>query len=220
VTPEGNLVVEVCGEGKTDVGDIPDPGPPTRGVVPILVHTLCGRPEQMLVKTRRLMHLQGKTLRQKVWFAKREAHDSKSDAAIFVIDSEASDRTLPGIRQDLEDGRDAGLSQFAMAVGVAQPCIESWLLADAAAIRRALGLSATPAVPDRPEELPAPCRDESQSPKSELARIAGSTKKELSTEEKDRIATAMNDMRLPRERCPGGFAPFADEVENRIRPLF
>jgi hypothetical protein len=38
--------------------------------------------------------------------------------------------------------------------------------------------------------------------------------------EKDFIATAMNDMPLVRKRCPQGFAPFADEVENRIRPLF
>jgi hypothetical protein len=107
-----------------------------------------------------------------------------------------------------------------MAVGVAHPCIEAWLLTDAAAIRRALGLSATLDVPENPEELPAPSHDRKRNPKTELVRIAGSMKKELSTEEKDSIATAMNDMRLPRERCPRGFAPFADDVEDRIRPLF
>jgi hypothetical protein len=53
-----------------------------------------------------------------------------------------------------------------------------------------------------------------------LARIAGSRKKELSAGEKDRIAAAMNDMELPRARCPLGFAPFADEVEDHICPLF
>ncbi len=39
-----------------------------------------------------------------------------------------------------------------MAIGVAHPCIESWLLADAAAIRRALALPATPKLPAEPEK--------------------------------------------------------------------
>ena len=220
MTPEPNVVVEVCGEGKTDIGHSAAAGPPTAGVVPILMHRLCGKPKGMLVKSRRLMHLEGRTLRKKVWLAKHQAWVNGSQAAVFVIDSEANPTALPKIKGELEDGRNDGLPQFPMVVGAAQPSIETWLLTDASAIRRGLDLPETPAVPDKPEELPAPNQDRKRNPKTELTRIAGSRKKELSADEKDRIAGAMNDMGLPRARCPLGFAPFADEVEDRIRPLF
>jgi len=216
VTHEGDLVVEVCGEGKTDVGEAADAVRPVKGVVPILVHTLCGRPRQMLVKSRRLMHLEGKTFQQKAWFAKRQASYNRSHAAVFVVDSEGTHKDLKRIGGELDDGRNRGLLEFPMAVGVAHPCIESWLLADAAAICRATGLATTPEVPDQPEELPAPCRDRRKNPKTELARIAGSSR----AKNKYKIAAAMNDMDLVRTRCPLGFAPFADEVQQRIAPLF
>jgi len=43
-----------------------------------------------------------------------------------------------------------------MAVGVAHPCVEAWLLVDSLAIARALGLSNSVVVPSNPESLPAP----------------------------------------------------------------
>ena len=110
--------------------------------------------------------------------------------------------------------------EFPMAIGVAPPCIEAWLLADASAIRYGLDLTSTPAVPDEPELLPAPSRNERENPKKELARIAGQRKGDVSAAEKEKIAAAMNDMGLVRKRCPQGFAPFADEVEEHIRRLF
>lgn len=221
MSPEQSVVVEVFGEGKTDVGHDPRPQRPIRGVVPILLHRLCGKPALLLVKRYAIPFLQqkgtGRGLHNKVTAARKLAHQNKSHAAVFVMDSEGD---LVGRRAELAKGRDAGPSSLPMAVGVAHPCIEAWLLSDAAAIRRGLGLATTPTVPDRPEELPAPSHDRKSNPKTELTKIAGSTKKELSTEEKDSIAAAMNDMRLPRERCPLGFAPFAGDVEDRIRPLF
>jgi len=36
----------------------------------------------------------------------------------------------------------------------------------------------------------------------------------------DKIAAAINDFAQLRARCPLGFAPFADEVDRQIRPLF
>ena len=103
---------------------------------------------------------------------------------------------------------------------MAHPCIESWLLADATAIRRGMNLARTPKVPGEPETLPAPCQDRQKNPKTELARAADSTKKELSAKEKDEIAKAMNDMKLVSARCPQGFAPLAAEVERYILRLF
>jgi len=221
VSPDTDVVVEVFGEGKTDVGHDPRPQRPTKAVVPILLHKLCGMPDRMLVKRHGVPFLQqpgiGKGLWQKVRFARQQAFYSKSDAAVFVVDSEGD---LKGRAGELAKGRGSGPSDLPMAVGVAHPCIESWLLADAAAIRRGLGLSKTPNVPENPEELPAPAQDRSHNPKTELRQASGANQQELSAKDKDKIATAINDLDLLRSRCPRGFAPFADEVEQYIVPLF
>ena len=103
---------------------------------------------------------------------------------------------------------------------LAHPCIESWLLANANAIRKGLDLPSIPNVPQEPENLPAPNHDPKQNPKIILAACIGAAKNELSSAQKDKVALAMKDVASLRERCPIGFAPFADEVEQRIKPLF
>lgn len=216
--PDGNLVIFVFGEGRTDLGNSTAPDLPTSGVIPILVSTICGGPKQMRVQREPVAFLQGKGLWQKVRCAKRKA--SSGDGAVFVLDSEG-DKALHKRKHDqMKKGRDAVLPDFPMAIGVAHPCIESWLLADATAIRRGLCLSAMPQIPDKPELLPAPSANREHNPKTILREAARTNQKELSGREKDCIAAAMNNMPLVRQRCPQGFAPFADEVENRIRPLF
>lgn len=220
---DGNLIIEVVGEGKADIGRHDGARRPTEGVVPILTHKLCGKPQRMLVKRRAYATLQGKGKGRwrKVQFAKRQAHYNRTtDGLVFVLDSEGDHEKLKSTKEDLEKGRDADGLSIPMAVGVAHPCIESWLLADATAIRRGLDLHESPEVTEEPESLPAPCEDRKRNPKTVLARAAGSTKKELSAEQKDKIATAVNDLALLRQRCPAGFAPFADEVQRHIRPLF
>jgi len=214
--PDAQVVIEVCGEGPTDIGDGEEVGLPDTGVVPILVHRLCGKPEEMRIKRRRLMHLQGKGFAQKSHFLKRQAKLSNYQAAVFVVDSEGPRSEHKRILKDLARGRDRQYPHFPMAVGVAQPCIESWLLADADALRQSESLTETPAVPNAPEALPAPCRDRQSNPKRVLDQLAGAT----DVRRKWRIAAAMNDIDLVRRRCPLGFAPFADEVEQHIRPLF
>lgn len=219
MSPDGNLVVEIFGEGKTDIGNVAAAEEPRKGVVAILVHTLCGKPARMKVKRKAFYLLQGKGLWQKVAFAKRQAHYNRSTAAVFVMDSEGDEHELERKRTEMKKGRDHEFPEFPAAVGVAHPCIEAWLLADASAIRRAFDMPIGPAVPDEPEKCPAPCQSRRENPKTLLARAVGS-RKLLSAKKKDDIAAAMNDTSLLRERCPLGFAPFADEVEARIRPLF
>ena len=225
MSPEGNLVIEVCGEGTTDVGKTDGPDnvsvqPPTSGVVPILTRALCGKPSQMLVKPRKFVVLEGRGLWKKVLFAKRRARRNKSAGVVFVVDSEGNLKDLSKKKRQLTKGRDFELPDLPTAIGVAHPCIEAWLLADAAAIRRGLELTGNLQVPDKPVQLPAPRLDKQKNPKTELARAAGSAKKELAVKQKDRIAAAMNDMELVRKRCPQGFVPFADEVREHIVPLF
>lgn len=218
MSPDGSVVVEIYGEGKTDVGHSEKPEPPTKGVVPILVHTLCERPGHMLVKRHGMPFLQKQkgTLPQKVRFAKRQARLNRSDGGVFVVDSEGDLRSRV---RDLNKGRDMESVPFPFAIGVAHVCIESWLLADAVAIRRGLGLAAIPDVPNEPESLPAPRKDRKNNAKVVLARIAGSPKGDLTAERKWTIAAAMDDMPLARRRCPLSFDPFAAEVDRHIRPL-
>ena len=219
MTPDATTVIYIFGEGKTDIGQATEPEPPDKGIVAILTHTLCGKPPGMRVQRRPIAMLEGKGLWQKVRFAKHQAH-GRSAGAVFAKDSEGGTRELQQTKADLKKGRDSCLAKFPMAIGVAHPCIESWLLADGPAIRQTLKLPRTPTVPDKPEELPAPRQDSNDNPKEVLRKLAGATTKELPAKEMDGIAKAMNDMDLMRKRCPLGFAPFADEVDEYISPLF
>src|ERR1022692_3220739 len=71
-------VIEIFGEGKTDIGKVTDPEVPKTGVVAVLLHTLCGRPANMRVKRKAGSFLIGKGWTQKVKFAKRQAFYNKS----------------------------------------------------------------------------------------------------------------------------------------------
>ena len=105
-----------------------------------------------------------------------------------------------------------------MAVGVAHPCVEAWLLVDSLAIARALGLSNSVVVPSNPENLPAPHANRAHNPKTVLARCA--ERSAISSREATLIALAITDFAALRNRCPVGFEPFAQEIEERIAPLF
>ncbi len=128
--PEGHgqtlIVFEVFGEGKTDIGKVSVTlRLPNQGVVPIVVHRMCGMPAVMRVKTKRYAHLQGKGLWQKVRFAKRQARYNKhTQGAVFVLDTEGDDRVVA----ELAKGRDCELPDFPMVIG-------------AAALHRSLALS-------------------------------------------------------------------------------
>jgi hypothetical protein len=215
--PEAAPIIEIVGEGKTDLGKGGDrPEAPTAGVVPILVHRLCDRPESMRVRRRPLPSLQRKSLWQKVQFAKRQAFYNGSAGFAFVVDTEGDH---PGQLEKLKRGRDFELREYPAAVGVAHPCIEAWLLADASAISRVLGLAQRADVPEAPESLPAPCKDRKQNPKAVLGRCAGQDRP-LSSAQTTRIVQEIRDLDAIRTRCPISFAPFAKEVIGIIRPLF
>jgi len=220
---EDAVVIAVFGEGKADVGksvEHPLSEPPTQGVLPVLVSRLCDRPKRMQVKCFGQPFMTDRKPGRKLWkkalFARRQAFYRKdAEGVVFVVDSEGE---LKEKKQQLEKGREAGPAAVPMAIGVAHPCIEAWLLADAGAIRRAMDLSGTPAVPPDPETLPAG-RNNAAHPKNELRKAAGSSNR-LSAKQMSAIAKAINDVDLVRARCPRSFAPFAEEVHQHIRPLF
>ncbi len=220
--PDAHRVLEICGEGRTDIGNVvstpgsrTEPQSPTEGVVPVLTYKLCGEPATMRVVRRAVPFLQGKGLWQKVKFAKQTALYNRSAGAVFVMDSEGKHRDRFA---ELSRGRDAAYSELPMAIGVAHPCVEAWLLVDPLAIAKALGLSNPVVVPPNPENLPAPQADRAQNPKTVLARCA--ERSAISSREATLIALEITDLAALRNRCPVGFEPFAQEIEERIAPLF
>jgi len=122
--------------------------------------------------------------------------------------------------KELTRGRDAEFPEFPMAVGAPHPCIEVWLLADPAAIMKGMKLGHPPEIPNELESLPAPCQNRKRNPKTILAECCALKRSELTTTEKDRIAAEIRVLQRLRDRCPTSFAPFADEVEHHILPLF
>jgi hypothetical protein len=211
-TRENLIVLEIFGEGKTDIGKasaterLPD-----QGVVPILVHRLCGKPAEMRVRTKRYAHLQGKGLWQKVRFAKRQSrYNTRSRGAVFVLDTEGDDKVIV----ELAKGRDHELPDFPFAIGAARPCIESWLLVDSSALEQVVGIVSSAELPENPESLPAPSQDRNHNPKAVLAEHGAD-----SQDQKDSIARKL-DLSMARQRCPIGFEPCANEIETLISPLF
>src|ERR1035437_9468269 len=78
------VVIEVTGEGRTDIGDVKSgdkPKLPTAGVVPVLLHNLCEQPGEMRVICRPFAFLPGHTLESKVHFAKQRAKSNGHSGA-------------------------------------------------------------------------------------------------------------------------------------------
>jgi hypothetical protein len=216
--PKPDVVLELFGEGKTDIGASEGiPVRPTSGVLPRLLHSLCGKPPELMVKRRAVSFLQGKGWVQKVQFAKRQAFYNKSAGLAFVMDTEGDQKQR---MRDLTDGMNAELPNFPMVVGAPHPCVEVWLLADPAAIKKGMNLPQRPQVPDNLESLPAPSKNPDYNPKTILAKCCNASHGDLKAKEKDSIAAEIRDLGRLREQCPTSFAPFAEQVERIIRPLF
>ncbi len=161
------------------------------------------------------MFLREKNRWQKVRGAKRNARINGSAGCVFVLDSEGDQAS---VLDELEKGRDFESPDFPMAVGVAHPCIEAWLLSDAAAIRRGLNLPQRPSVPPDPESLPAPQHDRSNNPKTALS-VCHSDSRHPNIAEKSAIACHIK-LETAGSICPS-FAAFASEMRERIQtPLF
>jgi hypothetical protein len=203
--PDAKQVVEIYGEGVTDLG-----------VLPVFVRQLCDHPASMEIRPKKYPVLQKKALWQKLRFVKRHAFYTKTCMAlVFVVDTEGNH---PNKLNELKKGRDSELLAHPTAVGVAHPCIESWLLADASAIKRAMKPQQEPALLEEPESLPAPCKNRDRNPKTVLACAAGLNRAVASAEAR-KIAEEIRDLELLRTRCPVSFEPFAREIEQIIKPL-
>lgn len=209
------IVIEIFGEGSTDVGSMTHlPSRADSGVVPILTRRLCGDPVQMRTRRMPYMFLREKRRWQKVRGAKRNAKINGSAGCVFVLDSEGDQQS---VEAELTKSR-VEYPDFPMAIGIAHPCIEAWLLSDASAIRRGLKLQQKPIVPADPESLPAPQRDRSNNPKAVLA-ACHTNNRHPNLAEKSAIAEHLI-LETAASVCPS-FAAFVTEIRERIAiPLF
>jgi Domain of unknown function (DUF4276) len=220
VTPSQPLVIEIIGDGKADAGPLDEtPQAPLLGVVTLLAFRLCESPDAMHVRRRKPLFLQKATpLWRRVQQSKMRAADACDDGLIYVVDTEGEKPQK--LRAALEKGRDSKYATFPTAVGVAHPCIEAWLLADAGAIQRAFDLSQSPDLPGSPEGIPdAPKKSPGSHYKRLLAQSAKVDRADLSAALKAEIVRAITDLANLRSKCPS-FAAFGQEVEQRIKPLF
>ena len=174
-------------------------------------------PDRLRVIRKRYAQLsQSGDLRKKVQFAKVQSVNNGSHATVFVVDTEG--KKPKATLDEMRAGRDSRYPEAPMAIGVAHPCIEAWLLADVDAIANATGFQAPINVPQEPEKLPAPQKNRVRNPKTILAESVGQSG-HLPAELTTKIARILDLARVA-ITCPQSFAPFAEEVRSHILPLF
>jgi hypothetical protein len=215
-TPRLTRTIELYGDGTAEVAkNSGSPVRPTKGVLSIFLRRLCGLPEtteSLLVVPMRPLNLQRRSnLTKRVWLAKRAAFNLGRDGFVFAQDSEGE--ATKKLMEQIKAGVSMGLDDFPCVVAVVVPCIESWLLADGTAIKRAMELEQRPTVPEKPEEF-CTKKHPGKQYKRHLAQLGGVKHKDLGSEDKNRIAEFIDLLQLS-DRCPS-FRVFADDTDRDI----
>jgi hypothetical protein len=213
------MKIRFIGEGVSDVG-----GERCTGIVPVLTRNVLaaklGRAPAMEHDTAPLPRFHGKGYAAKAQVAITEAHRQGLDGVAIAVDRDGRRGTerLKLLRQ----GRDAATAKAAMpaAVGVAIETIEAWLLADEPAIGRALRFEKPPPCGPDPESLDGkPSTDDH--PKVRLAHhLAMDADRARANQARLEAIAEEADVAEIERRCVKGFKPFAEEVRDRLAPIF
>jgi hypothetical protein len=222
-------------EGLRDIGaggpfDDDDDGDERAGPLRHLIQGVLGHPDGLEIECRKLGHVHGgrethgmRGYAKKVHRAIRDAQRNGHAGIIVVIDRDGAsgDRRLGNLQQGRERAREQdgerGKPSLPCALGVAQEMVESWLLGDAAAWRRAFGLDA-PAPPTDPE-VNTGAGGSPRCAKRMLERRleqAGAQPNFMSYTELARHIQAEELVRS----CPRSFRPFAEELRREIGPIY
>ena len=187
-------------------------GPRDQAIVPKLVERVLGAavgaPYNAIWKDIRLNR--GSGLDRKLAFALAEAKSDGLAGLVATIDED----TIPGRLAQLEQARAADRERappFPLAIGEARPHGEAWLLDDAVAVRKALGLDSSTHVP-----APHQCKE----PKRELEALHARSRSsgERYLESFARIAELVEVARCP-QRDRTGFEEFAKDVRRELGAL-
>ena len=218
------------GEGYTDIGferEDEDRAPVAAGAVaPVLVRKILEQQwRRQTVRfepvPRRFGWVAVGGLRRKVQTALARANSERFDAVVTLTDRDGAKNQgrLEAMKSGREVARNEDGNPLPCAIGLAIETIEAWVL-DPKAARDALGLETTPDDPGAPESLGGR-RGSPDHPKTVLNRWLA----EVPLERFERITDAMAaiaeevDPGELSERCPKGFAPFADEVRRELGVL-
>ncbi|MCK6483929.1 MAG: hypothetical protein L6R00_07330 [Phycisphaerae bacterium] len=189
------------GDGKSD-----------EAVVPRLVERILGTGVAEDARGWARLHGSGRGYHKKLRFAILAAKDSGAAGVVATIDR---DRDRRGARlKALREGRAqhrGSAPPFPTAIGEAVPHLESWLLDDPIAVRRALRL------PDD-HKIPSPTRVDS--PKETLERMWRESEQPFPSASQmlAAIARHVDTARCSRSQQTG-FGAFRDDVVAEIGPL-
>lgn len=211
----------VFGEGAHELGQRLDRALSTDDLpaLPCLVHRLLDEPDQAeyscaAFKSVPAVHGRGPKFGKKVKRAILKAHRDGHDGAVILIDRDAR----PDVEriQPMRRARDEMVDGWypPCAVGTAVEAFDAWMIADPKAIEQAGG---DPKNSHRDPEALDGTPGSGQHPKDKAAGIFGGLK---ALGSKYAAAAKHADLGLLRRRCPRGFEPFAQEVEQRIAPVF
>lgn len=217
--------VLIVGEGKNDLG-YESKGKWHDGPVPIFVKQLLAAvpnltceckawkdlPHHPTTKARQVRGYGGFDGKMRGWM--QFAHSGGFNAVVAVADRDGyvQQRRL----EKMIDGRDEASRELGIdgAVGLAIEKIEAWLLADEEALRKATGDKSIQRQ-RAPESLASPdkrCENNAKYRLQQLISNAHPADPTFSKVYAD-IASAADLVTLA-ERCPKGFAPFADDVRR------
>jgi hypothetical protein len=149
----------------------------------------------------------GKKVYSAIWHAANGSDGQAFDAVVMLVDRDGpkNDRRL----SDMQQGRrEYGESRFPCALGVAVEAFDAWMIADSKGIAAAGG--------DGTKSHTKP--EDPRLPKDAADAIFG-THGGTGLGPKYAIVAEKADLARLEKACPKGFAPFADEVRERIAPV-
>lgn len=213
--------IVVFGEGAHELGQRLD-SPLSNDhlpALPCLIHRLLDEPDQAeysctAFKSVPAVHGKGPKFGKKVKRAILKAHQEGHQAAVIVIDRDAQPdaERIQAMRQARDEMVDGWYPPCAVTTAV--ETFDAWMIVDGKAIKESGGdhknsHSDPEALDGRPGS--------GQHPKDKAAEIFGGLR---GLGGKYAAAAKHADLGLLRRRCPKGFEPFAQEVEQQIGPIF
>lgn len=152
---------------------------------------------------------------RKVHRVLRDAELNDEQALIIVVDRDGT----PGRSRFEELDRGRQDSEVPCAIGVAQEMVEAWLLGDPGAWERAFGTDA-PKPPNDPEVRTTANSPSPNSAKQVLRRLLDDANATGSNLQRYTLIARNTRWQALAVGCPRSFKPFAEEVRERIGPMF
>ena len=187
-------------------------GPRDEASLPPLIDTILGRPIEVAFQSWGRLHLMGskRGYGPKLLFSVGQARSRGVAGLVAVVDRDKDSAGLRG--HDLRTARDAERQagrSFPIALGVANPHVDVWLLDDPVAVRQGL---------DLPSDAEVINIRRTKAPKDELDKL-------IKPNEFPEIADALNAIaaQVDPKRCAHanktGFASFADDCRRELADL-